>query len=212
MKKQRRKRHAEWLLLDKKLHDFLKPVFTDDIGRKDFIKKCLKKSATKRMLLRAQWYTEIADGQEKVKRDRPALRLIFLMALAECIAKQRTGNIDLPSFKAIREFFGYISDGDKNILYKGIKPQNRNLRFLSILKILYNVRNMAVHGEDYFSFSLMEKEKKEKCDDGYSLATFGYFGKKGRKEKVLLSIKLTYGELSGIFRKTAIANIKSMLH
>lgn len=206
------------LIVDKGLNDFLKPIFPVDDERHDFIKNCLRKIGTRRMLLRAQWYTEIADDQEKVRQSRPALSLIFLMALAEAIAKNRTRNVHLRSPEAVKEFFKYISEEDKTLLFRGfrrllISPRHHDLRFSSILKILYNVRNSAVHGEDYFSFSLMDRGEKEK-HAGYTdfgLITSGYLGGRREKRRVSLHVKLTYEELRDIFRRTALANIKSLL-
>ncbi|MDP6625895.1 MAG: hypothetical protein QGG87_05530, partial [Nitrospinota bacterium] len=158
--------------------------------RRSFIKKCLKRLKTRRMLLRAQWYVEIADGQEKVRQSRPSLRLIFLMAMAEAVAKERKGSTKLMPWEAIEEFFKYISPEDKRALHMGIKrtflgPRHHNLRFSSILKILYNVRNSAVHGEDFFSFPLMSKKDKEESVgySSYSLNASGCLGTRKRKKK-----------------------------
>lgn len=203
---------------DTELHNFLNPVFATEHGRKKFIGNCLKRITTRRMLLRAQWYVEIADDQEKVRQNRPALRLIFLMALAEAIAKNRTSNIRLGSLEAIKEFFKYISGDDKKMLHRGFRrtllsPKHHNLRFSSILRILYDIRNRAVHGEDYFSFSLMDVADKRKHAHytSYSLITSGYLGSRRNKKRVSLDVKLTYEDLRDIFRRTAIANIEAML-
>src|SRR3989338_7487978 len=82
---------AKGIFSDKELHRFLQPFFLGAKEGEVFIKKCLNRLKTHRMLLRLQWYVEIADDMSKVKQSRPALNLIFLMALAESIAKQRIG-------------------------------------------------------------------------------------------------------------------------
>ncbi len=206
------------LLEDKDLHNFLEPILHAKSDREDFIKKCLKKISTRRMLLRAQWYTEIADDQQKIRQGRPALRILFLLGLAEALAKKRIGNQHLESFKAIQEFFKYISVSDRNVLQTSFKrtllhPRQPMLRFSSILRILYDIRNRAVHGDDFFSFSLMDKERKKEHAhfSSFGLITSGYLGPRKRKKRISLDIKLTYEELRDIFRRTAIANIQSIL-
>ena len=67
------------LITDPDLNKFLAPEFSNRKDREDFIKECLKKQKTRRMLLRAQWYTEIADDMDKIRQSRPALRIIFLI-------------------------------------------------------------------------------------------------------------------------------------
>lgn len=213
------------LLKDRGLNNFLKSDFPVISDRRNFVKKCLKKLKTRRMLLRAQWYLEIADDQVKVRQNRPALQLIFLMALAEAIAKQRIGNPHLSSLVAVKKFFNYISPSDKGMLNQSfrralLQSKHHRLRFSSVLRILYEVRNSAVHGEDYFSFSLMDKNQKVAARasgyTSYSLLTYGYLvprkrkGKKVRKRREALELTLTYEELRNIFRRTAIENIKSV--
>src|SRR5258708_860470 len=203
------------LLVDEDLHDFLKPIFPDISERTAFIKHCLKKLKTRRMLLRAQWYTEIADDKEKVRNNRPALKIIFLLALAEAIAKTRIGKNKIESLKAIQIFFQHVLPEDKKIITQNfqralVKIKHHNLRFTSIIRILYDVRNRAVHGEDYYSFSLLDKDEKEKHKDytDFSLITAGSLGKKYKKRRVPLDICLTYEELRDVVRRTAIENIK----
>lgn len=206
------------LLEDKNLHNFLQPIFSKQDDRVVFIKKCLRKISTRRMLLRAQWYIEIADDQGKIRQGRPALRILFLLGLAEALAKKRLGNRRLQSFKAIKEFFRYISLSDRNALCASFKrtllrSRQPVLRFTSILRILYDIRNRAVHGDDFFSFSLMDEDtKKEQARfSSFGLITTGYLGPRFREKRLSLDIKLTYEELRDIFRRTAIANIESLL-
>jgi hypothetical protein len=203
------------LVVDTRLNNFLKPVFPDINERRNFIKMCLKKTKTRRMLLRAQWYTEIADDQEKVRNNRPALKIIFLMGLAEAVTKTRVGKNNIEPLKAIQDFFRYILPEDKKMLAQNfqrafLSPKHHSLRFTSIIRILYEIRNRAVHGEDYYSFALFHESEKQKYKDytDFGYMTSGKLGKRKRKRRVPLSVKLTYEELRDAVRRTAIENIK----
>jgi len=207
------------LLVDRELNFFLEPVFPNTVERVTFIRRCLKKLKTRRMLLRAQWYTHIADDQEKVRNNRPALKIIFLIALAEAVTKMRISTNNIGSLEAIKNFFKYILPTDKRILMNDFqraltKPKHHTLRFSSIISILYDVRNKAVHGEDYYSFSLLDNKRKNEFKTGeytdWGLMTFGDLGKQNRKRRVTLDTRITYDELRDIFRRTAIENIKSL--
>ena len=171
------------------------------------------------MLLNIQEYVEIADGMGRVKPNRPALNLIFLMALAESIAKQRTGRKNSGSLDMIKEFFIFIPEEESEILQRSFRralltPKTSTLRFSSIIRILYDVRNRAVHGEDFWSFNLLQKEEKEKLKQEhythYAMVTSGKLGKPEKKREVFLETALTYEDLKDIFIKTAIANIRSL--
>lgn len=205
------------ILKDKDLNNLLQPFFADKNEIENFIKKCLTKLKTRRMLLRVQWYTEIADDLEKIRQNRPALRLVFLIALAESIAKTRLGKKNISSLDAVKNFFKYILQDDKQKIINNFRRAllemiTPRLRFSSIIKILCEVRNKAVHGEDFWSFFLLEqKEKREYSHyNHYSLLVSGSLGKIGRKKRVSLSIKLTYEELRDIIIRTAIENIKPL--
>lgn len=204
---------------DPELLKLLRPFFSNQKEVQDFINQSLEKIKTKRMLLRLQWFSEIADDFEKIRANRPALKLIFLMSLAEGVANQNLRS-NLNSTKAVEEFFKHISSGDKkqllkNFRYALIRPRMSKLRLSSIIKILYNVRNKAVHGEDFWTFSFLEKDQKEKSQRGqythYGLSVTGYLGKKGQKRRIPLELTLTYEEFRDIIIRTAIANIQSIL-
>ena len=109
------------LLHDPDLHTFLKPIFPQEKDRFAFIKRAHRKLKTKRMLNHAHWYLTMADGQEKIAPGKPALKLIFLMALAEYITKMGQNDTQIGSHKAIQNFFKYISSEDKSFLRNGIK-------------------------------------------------------------------------------------------
>lgn len=68
---------------DKRLYDALRPYFDSVDEVEKYIIKCLRKLTTRRMLLRVQWYVELAEHINKAREARPALPLIFLMAMAE---------------------------------------------------------------------------------------------------------------------------------
>ncbi|MBI1755210.1 hypothetical protein HY250_04315 [Candidatus Azambacteria bacterium] len=211
------------LIEDKDLNDFLSPFFDSATERKKFIQKCLLKLKTRRMLLRTQWYAEIADGLDVVRSNRPALQIIFLMSLAEGVARLRTGVMDddtVSSRKMIYEFFKFTTAEDKKSLAQKfqralISYKHHKLRFSSAISILYDIRNKAVHGDDFYSFSLLnEKQKKEFVDGGYThygIMTTGFLGKRGkRKRRVSLDIVLTYKELRAIIARTALENIRKL--
>lgn len=197
------------LMIDPKLHQFLKPFFSTTSDRQEFIAQCLKKMRTRRMLLRAQWYTEIADHQSTARDSRPALNIIFLMGMAESLAKART-NQKLSPNTAAKTFFDCISDADKKMLQQKFRRtllsmKHHNLRFSSIIRILYEIRNKAVHGEDFFSFTLLRQPQNT-----HSMITSGTLvSKRKNRRRVSLDIGITYHELRDIFRRTAIANIKA---
>jgi hypothetical protein len=176
-------------LIDNDVDNFLKPVFSEQAEREFFVARCDENESARLALLNAAWYTAIADGQDQVRHSRPPLRIIFLMAVAEYVAKQRVGS-DIGSFEAIKEFFTYISDEDKDLILRTMRrsivsaPQD-GLTLQLILEILYNVRNGAVHGEDFFSFALMDEEEKKKYGaESFAIITTGYTGRGAEKISV----------------------------
>lgn len=212
--------YVQEILSDKSLQLIIQPFFKNREEGNNFIKKCLVRLKTRRILLLLQWYIEIADGMKKVKQNRPALCLVFLMSLAESVARQRMVVSNNYSLATISKFFECISQEDKEKLRRGFRrsllnPKTHTLRFSSIVRILYDIRNRAVHGEDFWSFNLLRKEEKEKYHQeqytSYGMITSGSLGKKGKKKRVSLDIALTYEDLRDIFVRTAIANIKTLL-
>lgn len=201
------------LIIDPDLHRFLKPIFTSVTDREEFITKCLKKMRTRRMLLRAQWYTKIAEHQSTAPDSRPALNIIFLMSMAESLAKARTRK-PLGPAAAAKAFFECILPVDKKLLNQKFRRtllnlKHHTLRFSSIIRILYEIRNKAVHGEDFFSFSLLTPQLIE-THPTHSMITSGTLvSKKRNRRRVSLDLALTYSELRDIFRRTAIENIKA---
>lgn len=205
------------------LNNFLSPFFDSEVDRKKFIKRCLVKLKTRRMLLRTQWYAEIADGLNVVRSSRPALQIIFLMSLAEGVARLRTGVLDddsVGSRKMIHNFFEFATTEDKKLLAQKfqralISVKHHKLRFSSAVNILYNIRNKAVHGDDFYSFSLLdEQRKKEYINEGYThygVMTTGLLGKK-KKRRVSLDISLTYIELRNIIVRTALENMHGLFN
>ncbi len=209
------------LAKDRDLNNFLNPFFVSELKTNVFIKQCLKKLKTRRMMLRTQWYAEIADGLDVVKSSRPALQIIFLMSLAEGVARLKDGAMDNDgSRKMIHNFFKFTTAEDKKLLAQKfqralVSVRHHKLRFYSVISILYDIRNRAIHGDDFYSFSLLnEKQKKEFVDGGYThygIMTTGFLGKRRkRKQRVPLDIVLTYKELRDIVIRTALENIRSL--
>lgn len=226
---------AEWsrmikqdIIQDEVLIEFLTPFFQDKDKTIEFISVCLRNIRTQRMLLRTHWYAEIADGIEKVRASRPALRIIFLMSMAEGVARLRLKREkDSDNSKGmISNFMNLMLESDKNQLRRDfrramIRIPHHQLQFSKIVNIFYDIRNRAVHGDDFYSFSLLdENRKKEYVSEGYSdygVLTHGEWKpsrRKGsktpayKKTRVTIDVKLTYEELRAIFIRTAIENIK----
>lgn len=134
------------MIEDTALNNFLVPFFSE-INRKEFIKRCLRERKTQRMLLLAQWYAEIADGQNVVKKNRPALQIIFLISLVEGVARVRNNCLSddsRRSTKMIEEFFELIAREDKKTLLQNFKRafvsgKYHKLRFSSIVNILCDI-------------------------------------------------------------------------
>lgn len=198
----------ESMVVNKRINEYLEPIYPRENDRQQFIRKCLDKQKTRRMLNRAHWYSEIADDIEKTKPGRVALKIIFLMSLAEGISALRIGkkhSKNIGSFNTIKEFFSHTSKEDRNKLIENFEriyfgPHRQTFRFSSIIRILYNVRNAAVHGEDYYSFSL-----------GHGVITSVKTGRKKTKRYTSVDANISYDGLRDIFRRTAIENIKSVL-
>ena len=214
------------LVSDPDLNNFLTPFLPNKMDRRAFIRQCLRKLKTRRMLLRSQWYTELADRMHKVREGRDGLRLIFLMGMAEGVTKQKLGTNHIGSLDAILRFFRHISPEDKTAVRRGIRralvsARHHKLLFSSIVRILYEVRNEAVHGEDFYSFSLLNPREKKKHIEymHFGLITSGSLGKAGftkrgnrrRKRRVALDISMTYPELRNMMVRTAIANIRDAM-
>ena len=208
------------ILYDPELRVLLLPFFeNDEKATHQFIFRCLRRMTTRRMLLRTQWFCELADGMGKVKTHRPALQLMFLIFLAEGVVKQHAGD-DTQSFTAVREFFRHTLPADKQHITQNLRRslgsrRLHQLSFLSTLRILYEVRNRVVHGQEFWEFFFLEKEEKEKyIREGYNhygLLTSGHLGPKGRKHRESLDMTLTYEEFRDIVIRTAVENIKMML-
>ena len=210
------------ILADPALHKFLEPEIPNESERASFIKRCLKKLTARRMLLLAQWYIELADHQSKVRESRPALNIIFLIAMSEAVAKMKTRNSKLGSLRTIQTFFRHILRQDKEHLQRTLQrslssTKHHALRFSSIIRIFYGVRNEAVHGGNFWDFSLWEGPKpqpKANVIMHYGLLTFATMTSRSRKtkSKIALELRLSYSELRDIFRRTAIENVKSLLN
>lgn len=194
---------------DKDLFDFLRHFFSSDNETQIFINRCVKKLKIRRMLLRLQWYIQIADDIELIKLHRPSLQIIFLMSAAEGVIK--TVFNKPKSEQSIKEFFSFISEADKMLIIKKFRRpfsfKYHRLRFSSIIKIFYEIRNRAVHGEDYWGFSFLNDADKE---SGFWQLTSGYLGKKIKRNETF-ELKLTYKEFRNIVAKTGLRCIQATL-
>ncbi|MBU3918909.1 hypothetical protein KKC63_03345 [Patescibacteria group bacterium] len=89
-----------------------------------------------------------------------------------------------------------------------LKVKHHSFSFPSILRILYNVRNEAVHSGDFYSFAMQDEQEKS---EDYEVMTMAWLGKKKNRRREYPEIKLTYPELRDIFIRTAIRNIQTIL-
>src|SRR3989344_5505486 len=178
-----------------------------------FIKNCLKKLLNRRMMLRTEWYVGIADSMPKIRDSRPALQVIFLVSLAEGLAGARSTKRqanNLGSQKSVLDFFKYIAKSDREELMTKFRRTltatgRQTLRFSSIIRILYQIRNDAVHGEEFWKFSLVDKKHhKDVKEPHWSLLTTGRLGTKKRKREENIETRLKYENLRDIFVRTAI--------
>jgi hypothetical protein len=206
------------LTTDSDLNFLLEPLFPEEKIRQDFIKNCLKKIKTRRMLLRMWWYIEIANDMSMVK-NRPALQIVFLVAMTEGVTRLGLDDNSMETKLIIKAFFFNINDEDKDFLLKNIKKSNLSieheaLTFLEIIEILYDIRNSAIHGSDFYSFSLLDQERKKEYAVDYSdygIMTSGRLGSRNQKRRVSLDISITYEELRDIFKRTAVNGIQLYL-
>ena len=212
------KRVKQVLIQDKSLLSFWARYFSSKNDASIFIQNCLKKLMTRRMMLRVEWYVNIADNMPKIQENRPALQIVFLIAIAESIARKRFTKEQangLGSKKLVLDFFKYITDSDKKELNTKFKRSltstgYHKLYTSSIIKILYQIRNDAVHGEEYWGFSLVDKRIHKDADEPHwRLMTSGWLGTIKRKRRITLETKFTYKDLRDIFIRTAIQNIQS---
>jgi hypothetical protein len=199
------------ILADQELRSFLLPYFSNDSRQVvSFVQKSIKRNTTRRMLLGLQWYADIADSIEKIRANRPALKLIFLMAMVEGAAlyprkyrKYRSRN------RVVKFFSDNINVTDRATLLRTMKrallsPRTKQLQFGSIIKIIYQIRNNAVHGIDFWSFSFKPSGRTTRF-------TTGWLVSKTRKTKtrVRLQVNLTYEEFRDIAVRTVIAAIRT---
>ncbi len=227
-KNRKQKTRNRFMKDDWALNKFLEPFLAEKDEREKFIQWCNKRLKTLRALLSTQYYIEVADSIEAVRPHRIALQLIFFVSLAQGIIKQKFGkkliklkkkirkNKNVNDIDVLKEFFRYSSEEDKKILVNGIRrslgeKSIHKLKFSSIIKILYNERCKAVHGDGFWDFLLMTEQEKEESKKytSYSFLTSGELGKKNRKRSVSLEVGITYNDLRNIIISTALKNIKS---
>jgi len=199
------------ILNDVGLLEFWRNYFASREEALEFVKTCLKKLSTRRMMLRVKSYVDISDNMPLVKKGRPALQVIFLMALAEGVATLKMTkfeSIKLGSLGTIRSFFRCLLAEDKIRLEARFKRALTTFRYHklginSIVGIFYQARNDAVHGYGYWEFFLEYNSNRDA-----DLLVMGYVGTRRRRRRVPLVVKMTYEELRDIFVRTAIENIR----
>lgn len=187
-------RTKQGLVQDEDLLIFWSKYFSSRAETSIFIKNCLRKLSTRRMMLRVRWYVDIANGMTKVRENRPALQVVFLIALAETIARRKFTKKQadtMGSLKLVLNFFKHITNSDKIELEKKFKrtlssAKYHKLHISSVVRILSQVRNDAVHGEEFLGFSLVDKKRHNEADNPYwSLITSGWLGTKKKNDESL---------------------------
>ncbi len=201
------------ILSDADLSKFLSRYLTSKEERLDFIRHCLQKVQTRQMLLRLHWYVDLAHDFGSVKLSRPSLQIIFLMSMAEALARYKKRYSKMGSKDAIHEFFKEILSEDESLMKQKFRRSlasnsSSQLTFKSIVNILYQVRNDAVHGKAFWKFHLSDERD---LDQGMSLITEGYLGPQNRKRRESLELTLTYKQLVDVFVRTGLENIKTVL-
>ncbi|KKR47091.1 MAG: hypothetical protein UT82_C0003G0005 [Parcubacteria group bacterium GW2011_GWB1_40_14] len=196
----------------------LKPFFSSEKTTEIFLDDAFKISGARGMLLRLDWYIELAEIVETLRPDRPSLRLIFLLATAESIMRSRIalneGQIiaqQKGSWEVIKGFFQGLSDENKIQLFHGIRRplgDEKGVEFGSVekvIRILWQARNDAAHGNDFWTFQLPDS----------SMAVNGSLITEGRmsdKETFFsLDISITYDNIQRIVIETALAHIRTIM-
>lgn len=201
---------------DKVLISIIQPFLEKDEDPKGFIVKSLENRKGRSIILRLKWFLEIANGIEEIKPGRPALKLIFIMALIEGVSRIKEENDDLKSIDAINKFFELTNEDSKKYILENFKStitEKKEITFDDFLEIIYDIRSRAVHGNTFWEFSFMDKDTKEKEPDYFSFVISGYLKSKedSKKKRITLDIKLTYDEFEKIIIDTVIRNIKKIL-
>ncbi len=193
---------------DASLNELLVGYLESPDAVREFIKRCLKNQSTREMLLRVQWYTELTHSIGTVRPGRPALQLIFLIAMAEGLSKTRDGksDSDTKSKYYFKEFFTLISDEDTKRIETQVKLDFRSMSLDSFLDILYHARCNAVHGREFWLLSFKHG------DDGVTLLADGDIGSGSDKRRVYYDTTMQFSEVIDIFIRTALANIEALAH
>lgn len=195
----------------KELSDFLNRYVAIVGDVESFIEKCYKRNKTRKSLLRTSWLAGIADQMEKIEPGCPALRVVFLVILAETITKLlfRKSSRNVGPRKRFKTFFEAASDEEKALLLCGIQKYDgtsRKFRFNTLLDIIYNLRNEVFHEGRYFNFFFHEAQRQGTIVPGYTGT------KASRLRKVSLYMTLSYENFRDVFVKTALRNIGKVVN
>lgn len=191
------------ILNDEEIRKFYLPYFSNDPNKvQAFIKKCLKRDKTRKMLLLTQWLTEIADKIPSASKSGAGnLQIVFLITLAESVAKYSDNYTkEGDSKKFIDTFFTFLSSGDKEILvskFKTINSQKSKLK--CIIGDFYDIRNRAVHNGIFFDFFF-----RGDCTTMASIRR----GKKNKKRAVVMENDLDYNTFKEIIVRSSIKIIE----
>lgn len=195
----------------------LRPFFTDEESLQAFLSEAMKNQEAHRMLLHLDWYTELADLIEAIRPERAPLRLIFLLAGAENLMRKRAAleknSVDanhMKSWDVISQFFAALSQDNQNRLLRGVRRplgDEKGVEFSieEIVRILWQARNDAAHGVDFYTFQT--PESPEVADGGLLTE-----GRMNRDEDFFpLDMQITFEEIQNIILETALEHVKAVM-
>ena len=139
---------------------FYKPFFNNLDDAKSFVESCEQltppNNVPKIMMHQTQRLISLSDDLPKIRPQREALQLIFVMICVEHIAKLHDESSEEGHSRAyVRKFFNeYILGTDKNKLEAGFVDIDLHpLSLQNIIDTLYNVRCDVIHEGKYWNFS-----------------------------------------------------------
>jgi hypothetical protein len=143
--------------------DFYKTFFDNSDKAKSFVESCEMKTppnnVAKIMMHQTQRLISLSDDLPKIRPQREALQLIFVMICVEHIAKLHDGFSGEGQSRAyVRKFFNeFILETDKNKLEAGFFGiDTRPLSIQDIVNQLYDVRCDVIHEGNYWNFSFYD--------------------------------------------------------
>lgn len=194
--------------LDESDDDGLRDFYTSYFINKGELNKFLQSAATldkKRLMVwQTKWLTEIADGQELVRENRPALKVHFLIILAESIAKMVAGfnfNTESESKKYVQKFFTDAESSDREKLLDEIQYLDpyRNTSIEDVANFFYKIRCDLAHEGLFWTFHFNDNDKG---DGGRVNTTSTSSAKHG------FVVRLSYRKFKEFIVRTAIKHIR----